>query len=351
MFLLYSLVQNACLLLSDPFVKPLFHSDTQLLSDHSFLITGGAGFIGSHVAEYLLQYGARKVRVLDNMATGSPQNIDLLAKYSQFEFIEGDIRSKADCMSACDGIDFVSHQAALGSVPRSVKDPSTTNEVNISGFVNILDACRLQGIKRVVYASSSSVYGDSAGLPKVEDRIGRPLSPYALTKFTNEMYADVFGRVYGLELIGLRYFNVFGPRQSPNGPYAAVIPLFIKGLLAHEPVFINGDGNQSRDFTYVDNAVQANIKAIFVNNTNSINQVYNVAVGQRFTLLEMYRLLSEIIGTNLPPLHRAPREGDIPHSLADISKAQTLLGYQPFCFFEEGLRQTVAYFQSNLNLL
>lgn len=311
-------------------------------------MTGGAGFIGSHIAEYLLQYGAGKVRVLDNLSTGSQKNIDFLAQYPQFEFMQGDIRSKDDCANACQDIHFVSHQAALGSVPRSIKDPSTTNDVNISGFVNMLDACHRQGIKRVVYASSSSVYGDSPTLPKVEDQIGRPLSPYAVTKLTNEVYADVFARVYGLEPIGLRYFNVFGARQSPEGPYAAVIPLFIKGLLNNEPIFINGDGSQSRDFTYVDNAVQANIKALFTDNPRANNQVYNVAVGQRFSLLEMYQLLCNIIGTNRPPTHRAPREGDIPHSLADISKAKSLLCYEPSFLFEQGLQHTVAHFKEIL---
>jgi UDP-N-acetylglucosamine 4-epimerase len=308
------------------------------------LITGGAGFIGSNLAQALLNKGYY-VRVLDNLTSGKLSNIEPFASNPYFEFIEGDIRSLDTCIKACSGMDAVSHQAALGSVPRSIKNPSATNEVNVGGFVNMLQAARDAGIKRVVYASSSSVYGDEPNLPKREDRIGKPLSPYAVSKFTNEVYADVFARNYGMELIGFRYFNVFGPKQDPYGEYAAVMPLFIKALLSNEAPFINGDGLQTRDFTYVDNAVQANILGLSTESSEAVNQVYNIALGQRYSILEMYEAICTQLNKNIQPQFRSPREGDIRDSLADISKAKTLLGYNPTHSFKEGLPLTIAYFK------
>jgi len=310
----------------------------------TFLITGGAGFIGSNLAEKLLAEGY-KVRVLDNLSTGKQENIDFFKDHPDYEFIEGDIRNLDDCKKACEGVDAISNQAALGSVPRSINNPVLTNANNIDGFVNILFAAKEAGIKRVVYASSSSVYGDEKNLPKVEDRIGKPLSPYAVTKYANEVYADVFARTYGMELIGYRYFNIFGPRQDPDGEYAAVIPLFVKHLLNNTAPFINGDGEQSRDFTYVDNAVQANILGLTTTHPEAVNQVYNIAIGERFTINQMFRFMSEYLGKDIPAKHREPRAGDVRDSLADISKAQRLLGYQPTHKFTEGLPLTIEYFK------
>jgi UDP-N-acetylglucosamine 4-epimerase len=322
-----------------------FHTDD--LSQKSFLITGGAGFVGSHIVAYLLQHGAKKVRVLDNLATGSEKNLDLFAGYPAFEYVPGDIRNYNTCEETCAGIDYVSHQAALGSVPRSVKDPVTSNEVNVSGFVNIITAAKEAGVKAFVYASSSSVYGDEPNLPKVEDRVGNPLSPYAVTKKTNELYAAVFSKLYGMKTIGLRYFNIFGPRQDPNGPYAAVMPLFVSGILNNTPVYINGDGEQTRDFTYVDNAVQANIRAMLSTNEASFGEAYNIAVGENFSVNFLYQSIRKLLGKEAEheATYREAREGDIRNSLADISKAQTLLGYQPTQRFMEGLAQTVAFFK------
>jgi UDP-N-acetylglucosamine 4-epimerase len=257
------------------------------LEDKSFLITGGAGFIGSNLVEYLLKYGAGKVRVLDNLSTGNLKNIEEFLTNTAFEFIEGDIRDLATCQKACQGIEYVAHQAALGSVPRSINDPITTNEVNINGFLNMLVASRDNKCKRFVYAASSSTYGDSKELPKVEDIIGKPLSPYAVTKYVNELYADVFSKTYGSETIGLRYFNVFGPRQDPNGAYAAVIPKFVIQLMKNESPVINGDGNYSRDFTYIDNVIQMNHLALFTQNKEAVNQIYNTAYGDRTTLNQL----------------------------------------------------------------
>lgn len=323
-----------------------FHSED--ISQKSFLITGGAGFVGSHIVEYLLQNGAKKVRVLDNLATGSERNVNLFAGYPAFEFIPGDIRNYLTCEEACADIDYVSHQAALGSVPRSVKDPVTSNEVNVSGFVNIITAAKEAGVRTFVYASSSSVYGDEPNLPKVEERIGNPLSPYAVTKKANELYAAVFSKLYGMNTIGLRYFNIFGPRQDPNGPYAAVIPLFVSGILNNSPVYINGDGGQTRDFTYVDNAVQANIRAMLSSNEASFGEAYNIAVGENFSVNFLYESIRQLLGKDgeHEPTYRGAREGDIRNSLADISKAQTLLGYQPTQRFMEGLAQTVSFFKN-----
>lgn len=321
----------------------VFH--TKDISQNSFLITGGAGFIGSHIVDYLLSNGAGKVRVLDNLATGLQSNIDLFAHHPNYEFINGDIRDFASCLRACEGIDYVSHQAALGSVPRSVKDPVASNDVNVTGFLNMLTAAKDAAVKTFVYASSSAVYGDEPNLPKVEERIGNPLSPYAVTKKTNELYADVFSKLYGMNIIGYRYFNVFGPRQDPNGPYAAVMPLFVSGIINNSPVYINGDGEQTRDFTYVDNAVQANIRGMLSENPASFGQVYNIAVGEKFSVNYLYNAIRELLAIEHEATYRQEREGDIRNSLADISKARNLLGYNPQYRFEDGLKLTVEYFR------
>ena len=319
------------------------HAD---LSQYRFLVTGGAGFIGSHIVAYLLENNAGHVRVLDNLSTGSRANVDLFLQHPNYEFMQGDIRDAATCISACAGVDYVTHQAALGSVPRSVKDPITTNDVNIGGFMNMINAARESSVRSFVYASSSSVYGDEPVLPKQEAKTGNLLSPYAVTKMTNELYAGVFRRLYGMKVIGLRYFNVFGSRQDPNGPYAAVIPLFVNGLLKGEPVYINGDGSQTRDFTYVDNAVQANIRALFCEKDDAFGVAFNIAVGDNFSVNFLYASISSLLGIERPPVHRQPREGDIHDSLADITKARNLLGYQPEFKFLDGLKITVEYFRS-----
>ncbi|HAB89067.1 MAG TPA: LPS biosynthesis protein WbpP, partial [Bacteroidetes bacterium] len=267
-----------------------FHSGENI-EEYSFLITGGAGFIGSHIVEYLMHHGAKKVRVLDNLLTGNIENLQPYLNHPNFEFIEGDINDLATCHKACEGMDFLSHQAALGSVPRSIKDPIRTNHINIDGFLNIMVAAKESSIQRVVYASSSSVYGDEKTLPKTEQRVGTPLSPYAVSKKCNELYAGVFGLAYGMKIIGLRYFNVFGPRQDPNGPYAAVIPIFIDRSLENEEVYIDGDGLQTRDFTFVANAVQANIRSLFTEDTDAFGKVYNIAYGERFSILSMYETI------------------------------------------------------------
>lgn len=320
-----------------------FHSTD--ISNSSFLVTGGAGFIGGHIAEYLLKNGAAKVRVLDNMVNGFESNLDVLKSFPAFEMMEGDIRNADVCATACKGIDYVSHQAALGSVPRSIKEPIYFNEVNVGGFVNILKAAVDNNVKQIVYASSSSVYGDEPTLPKQENRIGNCLSPYAATKKTNELYAQIFADVYGLKIMGFRYFNIFGPRQDPDGPYAAVIPLFVKGILKQTPVYINGDGEQTRDFTFVDNAVQINIKGMLSTNEAALKKVYNVAVGERFTVNDLYNTCKKELNSNWEATYRAPREGDIRDSLADIGLAQTLLGYKPTKKFEDGLIETIQYFK------
>jgi UDP-N-acetylglucosamine 4-epimerase len=317
------------------------------IQESNFLVTGGAGFIGSNIVDALLKQNARKVRVLDNLSNGFRKNIAPFLTNPSFEFIEGDIRDPADCMKACEGMDYVSHQAALGSVPRSLKDPVTSNEVNISGFLNMLIAVRDSGIKRFVYAASSSTYGDSTILPKVEDNIGRPLSPYAVTKYVNELYAHVFFLNYGIETIGLRYFNVFGPKQDPEGAYAAVIPLFIQAILENRSPFINGDGEQTRDFTFIDNVVQANIKSMLTSNSEAINQVYNVAVGERTSIKNMFEILNEIEQKGLTAIYRENRSGDVRDSLADISKAQKFLEYMPTVKFSEGLVKTYQWFKEN----
>jgi UDP-N-acetylglucosamine/UDP-N-acetylgalactosamine 4-epimerase len=319
------------------------------LSKHSFLVTGGAGFIGSHITEYLLKYNAGHVRVIDNMSTGVQGNIDLFTSHPNYEFQMGDISNLADCSKACQGVDFVFHQAALGSVPRSIKDPLATNQSNVTGSLNLLVSAKENKIKRVVYASSSSVFGDSPHLPKKEEHIGNPLSPYAVTKRVNELYAHVFTRVYDMEIIGLRYFNIFGPRQNPEGQYAAAIPLFILALLENRSPYINGDGEQSRDFTFVENAVQANIRAMFIENDTAKGEVFNIAVGEQITVNELFRILKQFSGKTTEAVYRDDRPGDVRHSLANISKASKILGYKPEIFSKEGLKITFDWFKNHYN--
>ena len=310
------------------------------------LVTGGAGFIGSNLVEQLLlDERVVAVKVLDNLSTGSLNNIEQFLPDPKFEFTEGDIRDYTTCLVACDAIDVISHQAALGSVPRSINDPLTTNDVNITGTLNIFTAAKEKNIKRVVYAASSSTYGDHPGLPKVEDKIGNPLSPYAVTKYVNELYARVYADLYGIELIGLRYFNVFGPKQNPNGPYAAVIPIFAEAILNNKSPLINGDGHHTRDFTYVDNAVLANILSIFSTNVEAVNQVYNIACGHKTSLLELFDGLKNEAVSSLQPIHGPERQGDVKHSLADISKAKQLLDYNPSISVEDGLKKTFKWYK------
>jgi UDP-N-acetylglucosamine 4-epimerase len=316
------------------------------ISNNSFLVTGGAGFIGSNIVEYLLKYNAGKVRVLDNFSTGTRENIQPFLENASFELMEGDIRDLETCRRAVEGIDYLSHQAALGSVPRSINDPITSNEVNISGFLNILVAARDANVKKMVYAASSSTYGDHPGLPKFEDKIGNPLSPYAVTKFVNELYANVFSTTYDFHAVGLRYFNVFGPRQNPKGPYAAVIPLFIESALKSEAPYINGDGETSRDFTFVENAVQANIKGLLADGINK-HEVINIAFGERTTLNELWNEIKMLAGISLVPVYRENRKGDVKHSLANIDKAAGLIGYQPGISVTKGLGLAFEWYRHN----
>lgn len=324
-----------------------------MLNNSKILVTGGAGFIGSNLCERLLQIGCYVV-CLDNFSTGHIKNIESLLDNPGFKLITGDIRNPDVCNEATIGMDYVLHEAALGSVPRSIKDPVTTNDVNIGGFLNILIASRDAKVKRVVYAASSSTYGDSESLPKVEEVIGRPLSPYAVTKYVNELYADVFNRCYGLETIGLRYFNVFGRKQDPNGAYAAVIPLFIKQLINHQSPTINGDGEFSRDFTYVENVIQMNLLAIKTSNPESINTIYNTAFGERNTLNQLVQYLKEMLSeydpeiASIEPTYKGNRAGDIPHSLANINKARKLLSYNPEFSLKDGLLAAVDWYWNNL---
>lgn len=317
---------------------------------NNVLITGGAGFIGSNIVEALLNdERVNLVRVLDNFATGFKHNLEDFQGHIKFELIEGDIRNYATCLEACSGINLISHQAALGSVPRSIKDPLTTNAVNITGFLNIFTAAKEKKVKRIVFAASSSTYGDSKELPKVEENIGNPLSPYAVTKYVNELYAKVFANLYNIEFIGLRYFNVFGPKQDPNGAYAAVIPLFIKAALQNTSPTINGDGTYSRDFTFVSNAVQANILSLFTDNDNAVNQIYNIAYGDRTTLNQLCEVIKKVSGATVDAIHRENRVGDIPHSLADISKAKSLLKYTPTINVSIGLEKTFHWFKQEFH--
>lgn len=319
------------------------------------LVTGGAGFIGSNLTEALLELG-HEVKVLDNFATGKIENLlPLLEKYPEALTLQvGDIRNLDDCKKATEGIDYVFHEAALGSVPRSIKDPITSNDVNVTGFLNMLVASRDSAVKRFIYAASSSTYGDSKSLPKVEDVIGKPLSPYAITKYVNELYADVFSKTYGIETIGLRYFNVFGRRQDPNGAYAAVIPLFVKKLMAHESPVINGDGEYSRDFTYIDNVIQMNLLAMETTNPEAVNTVYNTAYGERTTLNQLVQYLKEYLSeydsaiAGVEVKHGPNRAGDIPHSLANIDKARELLKYDPKFSMKQGLKEAVKWYWENL---
>lgn len=324
------------------------------ISNKKILITGGAGFIGSNLCGYFLEHN--EVVCLDNFSTGHRHNIEQFLSNPNFTLIEGDIRNLETCEKAVLGIDFVLHQAALGSVPRSINDPITTNEVNVSGFLNMLIASRNANVKRFIYAASSSTYGDSEKLPKIEEVIGKPLSPYAVTKYVNELYADVFSKTYGMETIGLRYFNVFGRNQDPNGAYAAVIPKFVAQFLNHESPVINGDGNFSRDFTYIDNVIQMNELAMLTDNKSAINTVYNTAFGERTTLNELVNSLREFLSTydneiaNVPIIYGENRVGDIPHSLASIEKAKKLLNYQPKFSMREGLKEAVNWYWNNLQV-
>jgi UDP-N-acetylglucosamine 4-epimerase len=325
-----------------------FH--TADLSNSTFLVTGGAGFIGSNIVEYLLKYGAGSVRVLDNFSTGSMENIAPFLDNPSFELIKGDIRDLETCREALAGVDYLTHQAALGSVPRSIDDPITSNDVNVSGFLNMLVAARDAGVKKMVYAASSSTYGDHPGLPKVEDQIGKPLSPYAITKYVNELYGDVFSTTYDFHALGLRYFNVFGPRQNPNGPYAAVIPLFVLSLLNDESPYINGDGETSRDFTFVENAVQANIRGMLATGIVK-HEVINIAYGERTTLNELWEEITKTGNRHIKPKYRENRKGDVRHSLADISKAAKLIGYNPEVSVKQGINMSFNWYESNMAIL
>ncbi|MGY0391563.1 SDR family oxidoreductase [Bizionia sp. KMM 8389] len=325
----------------------------KILENKNVLVTGGAGFIGSNLCETLLNLNAQ-VTCLDNFATGHHHNIAPFLKLSNFKLIEGDIRDLETCQKACKAQDFVLHQAALGSVPRSIADPITSNDVNVGGFLNMLVAARDAHVKRFVYAASSSTYGDHEALPKVEETIGKPLSPYAITKYVNELYADNFFTTYGLNTIGLRYFNVFGRRQDPNGAYAAVIPLFVKQFMNHQSPVINGDGTFSRDFTYIDNVVQMNLRAITTTNKKALNQVYNTAVGDRTTLVQLTDLLKKYLSKHdakiaeVNIVHGPNRQGDIPHSLASVEKAKKLLDYQPSHTINNGIEEAVDWYWENL---
>lgn len=326
---------------------------------YHWLITGVAGFIGSNLLETLLKLN-QKVTGLDNFSTGHRHNLEQVHEivgdeaWKNFRFVEGDIRRQADCAQVCGSIDYILHQAALGSVPRSIEDPVLTNENNISGFLNMLVAARDAKVRRFVYAASSSTYGDHPGLPKVEEVIGKPLSPYAVTKYVNELYADVFARCYGMDSIGLRYFNVFGPRQDPNGAYAAVIPQWIAALIRNRSLKINGDGETTRDFCFIDNVVQANILAALASNPEASNQVYNVALNERTSLNQLYEMMRSMLADSFPharthrPEYRAFRHGDVRHSQADITKATRLLGYMPTHRIEDGLRQAMDWYKKNL---
>ena len=316
----------------------------------NILVTGGCGFIGSNIVEYLLKHNVKSVRILDNLSTGFIDNINpLLNEYENLSYMYGDISNIDTCRKAMKNMDVVCHQAALGSVPRSIDDPLSSHISNVNGFLNILISAKENGIKRIVYASSSSVYGDHKSLPKVEEKIGTVLSPYAATKKIDEIYANVFTKCYGLECIGLRYFNVFGPRQNPNGAYAAVIPKFINLLIDGKQPTINGSGNYSRDFTYIDNVVQANILALTTKNENAFGEVFNIGAGGRFTIIELFNSIKEEIGVDIFPIYGPLRDGDIPHSNASIDKANRILKYFPRIKFNEGIKKTVDYFKLRMS--
>lgn len=324
-----------------------------MIKNANVLVTGGAGFIGSNLCEELIALG-NHVTCLDNFATGKRENLSAIGNHKNFKLIEGDIRNLEDCQKACKNQDYVLHQAALGSVPRSIKDPITSNDVNVGGFLNMLVASRDNGVKRFVYAASSSTYGDSESLPKEEDIIGKPLSPYAITKYVNELYADIFKKTYDLDTIGLRYFNVFGRKQDPNGAYAAVIPKFVMQLMAHESPIINGDGSYSRDFTYIDNVVQMNLRAISTTNKSALNTVYNTAYGERTDLNQLLDLLKKYLSEFDPKIadikatYGSNRQGDVPHSLASIDKAKNLLNYNPQYNIKKGLKEAINWYWENL---
>lgn len=326
---------------------------SEKLNNKNILVTGGAGFIGSNLCEELLKLGVN-VTCLDNFATGFRENLEVFKDHPNFRLIEGDIRNLEDCKTACDNQDFVLHEAALGSVPRSINDPVTSNDVNVGGFLNMLVAARDSGVKRFVYAASSSTYGDSESLPKIEDKIGKPLSPYAITKYVNELYADVFKRTYDFDTIGLRYFNVFGRKQNPNGAYAAVIPKFVMQFMNHESPVINGGGEYSRDFTYIDNVILMNLLALTSENPESQNQVYNTAFGERTTLNDLVKYLKEYLSEFDPKIADVEiiygdyRKGDVPHSLASIEKAKNLLNYNPQFSMKNGLKDAVKWYWENL---
>ncbi|WP_374329181.1 SDR family oxidoreductase [Soonwooa sp.] len=323
------------------------------LENKNILVTGGAGFIGSNLCEVLLQNNV-SVTCLDNFSTGRRENLEAIKNHPNFTLIEGDIRDLQTCKKACENKDFVLHQAALGSVPRSINDPITSNDVNVGGFLNMLVAARDAGVKRMVYAASSSTYGDSEALPKVEDRIGKPLSPYAITKYVNELYADVFKKTYDFDTIGLRYFNVFGRKQNPGGAYAAVIPKFVMQFMNHESPTINGGGEYSRDFTYIDNVIQMNLLAITSDNKDAYNQIYNTAFGERTTLNDLVKYLKEYLSefdskiADVDIIYGDYRKGDVPHSLASIDKAKNLLNYQPQFSMKDGLKEAVKWYWENL---
>ena len=323
------------------------------LTASTVLVTGGAGFIGSNLCKTLLDLNT-KVVCLDNFSTGKKANLNLFLDHQNFNLIEADIRESEACLKACEGVDYILHQAALGSVPRSINDPKTTNDVNVSGFLNMLVAAKESKVKRFIYAASSSTYGDSESLPKIEDHIGKPMSPYAITKYVNELYADVFHKTYGLDSIGLRYFNVFGPNQDPDGAYAAVIPKFVKKLIDHERPIINGDGSFSRDFTYIENVIQMNLLAMLSDDPEALNQVYNVAYGERTNLNQLVKILKSELSKFDPEIsgisakYGPSRQGDVPHSLASIEKAKKLLGYQPEFSVKKGLAEAVSWYWNNL---